>query len=688
MTRPEAPPRARRRTGILLVGLLPALVVLAGALHSALRVAPPPAGADEGARTTEARPPPWRWTSDMQDVAGRIPVQHGGRVKPLVTYAGYTLLGLDHRRACTGADGEELPAVAWLLEVAFRPERARKASCFLVETAEVLDAAGIAHDGKKKRDRYTYEELAPGRARLSALALKYMGLESTQRSAVEEGIVALDRSLGTFERLAGLLDFARAELDPTGAGAVEALFPGRARVGVLDVLERSADLARLAGADDPHAVNDPSRPDRAGPDARIANALRRRVVALAEGSVGLSLLPPPGMPSQDATWYAPGHALLAALYGNGVPAGWTPLLGRLVAMQAAQARGDAPAFREALSAFRSSAEAMTRSRGEYDKIDLEVFLVRLDPFHRGVHLYLLAFLLVALGWLVSSRWQRRAAWTLLLCVLALHVAGIVIRCVLRERPPISTLYETVLFISALAVAACLVAERIDRRGIALALAPVLGWLGLFIANRYELLKGEDSMPQLVAVLDTNFWLATHVTCIAIGYSGSLVASALAHVTVLGGAFGLRRGDEGFHRAVARMTYGMLCFGLLFSVVGTILGGIWANESWGRFWGWDPKENGALMICLAELAILHARQGGYVRAHGLALCSIAAGGVVAFSWWGVNLLGVGLHSYGFTGGVWTGLLSFYAFEAAVLLVGAVDGARRRRAAATVRGPTPA
>jgi ABC-type transport system involved in cytochrome c biogenesis permease subunit len=118
-----------------------------------------------------------------------------------------------------------------------------------------------------------------------------------------------------------------------------------------------------------------------------------------------------------------------------------------------------------------------------------------------------------------------------------------------------------------------------------------------------------------------------------------------------------------------MTYGMLGFGLFFSVVGTILGGIWANESWGRFWGWDPKENGALLICLSQLAILHARMGGLLGPFGVAVGTILSGAVVAFSWWGVNLLGIGLHSYGFTGGVLRGLLTFYAVEAAVLAAAA-------------------
>ena len=117
-----------------------------------------------------------------------------------------------------------------------------------------------------------------------------------------------------------------------------------------------------------------------------------------------------------------------------------------------------------------------------------------------------------------------------------------------------------------------------------------------------------------------------------------------------------------------MTYGVVLFALLLSVVGTILGGVWANESWGRFWGWDPKENGALMIVLVQLAILHARMGGYIRDLGFCLCSIVAGMVVAWSWWGVNLLGIGLHSYGFTGGIWFALLIFWGLESLVLLVG--------------------
>ena len=117
-----------------------------------------------------------------------------------------------------------------------------------------------------------------------------------------------------------------------------------------------------------------------------------------------------------------------------------------------------------------------------------------------------------------------------------------------------------------------------------------------------------------------------------------------------------------------MVYGTLCFGLFFSIVGTILGGIWANYSWGRFWGWDPKENGALMICLAELIILHLRMGGYIRDRGVHVLSVLNAMIIAFSWWGVNLLGVGLHSYGFTDGIFKLLAGFFALEMIVMGIG--------------------
>jgi ABC-type transport system involved in cytochrome c biogenesis permease subunit len=114
-----------------------------------------------------------------------------------------------------------------------------------------------------------------------------------------------------------------------------------------------------------------------------------------------------------------------------------------------------------------------------------------------------------------------------------------------------------------------------------------------------------------------------------------------------------------------MIYGILCFALLFSFFGTVLGGLWADDSWGRFWGWDPKENGALIIVLWNALVLHARWGGMVRERGLAVLAIGGNIVTSWSWFGVNELGIGLHSYGFTEGVLLSLGLFAASQLAII-----------------------
>ena len=106
------------------------------------------------------------------------------------------------------------------------------------------------------------------------------------------------------------------------------------------------------------------------------------------------------------------------------------------------------------------------------------------------------------------------------------------------------------------------------------------------------------------------------------------------------------------------------------VIGTVLGGIWANDSWGRFWGWDPKENGALMIVLWSLVILHARLGGYIKDWGLHLCAIFGAVIVAFSWWHVNFLNVGLHNYGFAADKKFWLVIFYGIMGVFIVWGGI------------------
>src|SRR5206468_7480867 len=196
------------------------------------------------------------------------------------------------------------------------------------------------------------------------------------------------------------------------------------------------------------------------------------------------------------------------------------------------------------------------------------------------------------------------------------------------------------------------------------------------------------MEMLRAVLDTNFWLATHVVVVTLGYASTFFAGLLAICYILlglgtpvlsrvlrpqsspsplnGERAGVRGGavrsasvrpDVDVGKALNKMVYAIICFATLFSFVGTVLGGIWADQSWGRFWGWDPKENGALLIVLWNALILHARWGGLVRDRGLANLAVFGNIVTSFSWFGVNMLGIGLHSYGFMDAAFKWLVGF-------------------------------
>jgi ABC-type transport system involved in cytochrome c biogenesis permease subunit len=251
--------------------------------------------------------------------------------------------------------------------------------------------------------------------------------------------------------------------------------------------------------------------------------------------------------------------------------------------------------------------------------------------------------------------------------LAVHTLALVGRIYISGRPPVTNLYSAAVFIGWAGVVLALVFESLYGLGLGNIVASVIGFLTLVIAHFLSL--DGDTFTVLLAVLDTQFWLATHVVCIALGNSTTFVAGFFGIVYILlGQVFSVLNNEQ--RRELSRMTYGTLCFAIFFSFVGTVLGGLWADNSWGRFWGWDPKENGALMIVLFNALVLHARWGGMVSGRGLALLAVGGNIVTAWSLFGTNAMGVGLHSYGFDRGVTTWLLAFVVSQAMLIVIGAL------------------
>lgn len=290
---------------------------------------------------------------------------------------------------------------------------------------------------------------------------------------------------------------------------------------------------------------------------------------------------------------------------------------------------------------------------------------RANVFQRSIVLYLTVSLMLAVSWL---RWRpplMSAATAILLVVWTAHTIGIIARIYLSGRPPVTNLYSSALFIGWGMALLGLGVEYFYRSGSGLFVGAVSGFLTLMVAR--GLSSSGDTMAVLQAVLDTNFWLATHVIVITLGYAATYLAGLLGALFIIRGTATKSLSPQESKR-LAQMIYGIVCFATLFSFVGTILGGIWADQSWGRFWGWDPKENGALIIVLWNALILHARWGGMARARGIAVLAVAGNIITSWSWFGVNMLGRGLHSYGFIDSAAFWLIVFVATQLALIALG--------------------
>ncbi|MGD8396560.1 MAG: cytochrome c biogenesis protein CcsA [Candidatus Eiseniibacteriota bacterium] len=318
------------------------------------------------------------------------------------------------------------------------------------------------------------------------------------------------------------------------------------------------------------------------------------------------------------------------------------------------------------------------------QVSFETFFNRTAPFMRAMGLYVLVFVLVAISWLRGSRWLLRAAFWVMIVALAVHTYGLVARILIQGRPPVTNLYSSAIFVGWGITVLAIFLERIYKNGIGAVSAATCGFLSLLVAHNLSL--DGDTMTMMQAVLDTNFWLATHVIVITLGYASTFLAGFLGILYVLRGVF-TRSLDRPEARNLGRMIYGIVCFATLFSFVGTILGGIWADQSWGRFWGWDPKENGALLIVLWNALILHARWGGLVRERGLALLAIGGNIVTAWSWFGTNMLGVGLHSYGFMDSALFWLIVFVLTQLGLIGLGLLPPSRWRSHQAAGGAPEP-
>ncbi len=359
----------------------------------------------------------------------------------------------------------------------------------------------------------------------------------------------------------------------------------------------------------------------------------------------------PGKDGQHDRWMSAGELLQADFNDSNDPAG---LLRKAQAqfIKAKQAfrANDPGGFNAASSAFLAAVKDIGLESSAYPAqsvIDLEVAYNRWAPFRFAWILTGSAFILSILA--LSSGWKLFHRLAIAACIAGLLaiLAGFVMRIVISGFAPVTNMYESVVYLGLGAVIFGLVFEWMYRKTYILAASAAIATAALVLADNCPTVLDSAIRP-LLPVLRNNYWLVLHVMSIMLSYAAFALALGLGNVTLGYYLVGSRNHET--IAALSRSTYRVLQVGVLLLEIGTVLGAVWAEYAWGRFWGWDPKEVWALITLLGYLALLHARYAGWVGRLGLAAFSVLCFALVLMAWYGVNyLLGTGLHSYGFGGG---------------------------------------
>lgn len=332
--------------------------------------------------------------------------------------------------------------------------------------------------------------------------------------------------------------------------------------------------------------------------------------------------------------------------------------------QALRAVGEAYTAGAPLDAPVSALAGAIDALGALDPADariarLERFYNHHQPWRMTAYGYALALILfgfsrlglrrpLVIGAIVASAWG-----------VGEHLLGLGLRIAILERAPVSNTYESLLWMGLVGIAMSLVAQALNPKAWYFVAGLAVALLSVLFSNLVPLESQTGTLP---AVLRSNYWLIVHVLTIVASYGVLAVGAILGHFYLVSEVLLAKPGAEA--QTPARLshplivqTYRALQLGLFLLTAGTILGGVWAADSWGRFWGWDPKETWALISIVVYFIVLHARHINWIRDFGLAASAVLGFAAIVWTFYGVNyLMGAGLHTYGFGagGGTWVGV----------------------------------
>jgi cytochrome c-type biogenesis protein CcsB len=414
------------------------------------------------------------------------------------------------------------------------------------------------------------------------------------------------------------------------------------------------ELNRLAG--EAHALRKAEKQlDRIQSEVLSVSERLALLAHIMDGSV--FLLVPAAEKTTDA-WVVPPE--FARYYQQ---AQFTAPMTQLQMLANAYMKGDNFQFGRAANQLRENLRGLSpKIYPEESQLRLEYFYNHWDGFYRAALSYGIALVLLIIAHARRGAAAGRKGGVLLIAGvigavvgLLFHASGIAMRCMIAGRPPVTNMYESIIWVSfAVSFFGMIFFARYRTPVYLLAALPV-SLVALLLVHQMPIAM-PSSIDPLVPVLRDNFWLTIHVLTITLSYAAFALAMGFGHILLWRYVRNpvSARGDQPMHFWL----YRVLQLGVILLAAGTILGGVWANYSWGRFWGWDPKETWALIALLCYILTLHGRLAGWWTQFGLVVASVVCFLAVLMAWYGVNfVLGKGLHSYGFGLGGETYVVSF-------------------------------
>lgn len=565
-----------------------------------------------------------------------LPIAHEGRIKPIDSFARIILKKISTRESI-----DNLSASEWLAEVVFDPANAIERDIFKITQPKIL---GLK---KRKNKLYSYIEIAAAIDKNNKTISQLIDAKEEKWTPDQRELMRVFQNYilmtQTLRSLTAIL--------PLPFAIPPQLHNDKTKI--TDYLElkkleekltlKAKNTLKKKGANLENYTDD---------ELKIAD-LSFQLRTIEEGGKNnvLFKIYPENQNNKHANWLTPWEIIFD---GEGSPKSVT-FLGQWQEMAIAYLQQNNTSFKKAIK------ENKQPTIGVYPTLKIEKIFNRIPLKNISLTLYFAVFFLIIIAFLRDINISKyTAALTALFGVAVLsHLLHITLRIFILDRPPVGTLYESVLFVSLICAVLMLlisILQKDDKKITSLFIGALSAGLLLFIS--YGLVD-ENKMTTLTAVLNTNFWLTTHVLCITIGYGFCLMAGVMAHIYLFQSS--KNKNDKKALQSYFKTLLTLSIFSLLFTAVGTILGGIWADQSWGRFWGWDPKENGALLIVLWLVWLIHSRISGHFNNFhfviGMAFINI----IVVLSWFGVNLLNIGLHSYGFIEGIAISIASFCFFE---------------------------